>query len=161
MSHDSPAEVTLEPAKAADLEACIRLIARSKAVWPWPPGYLDAALPLLRIDQAYLASNLALTILEDGRLAGFAAFILEPPQALLDHFWIEPDRIGLGIGRRALQQMIPPVSARGIRTLLVYPDPPAEPFYQKLGFVAVGDPVPSRIAGGPQFRPFRLDLPNT
>ena len=159
MSHDGPAEVTLEPAKAADLEAYNRLIARSKAVWPWPPGYLDAALPLLRIDQAYLVRNLALTIQEDGRPAGFAAFILEPRQALLDHFWIEPDRIGLGLGRRAFQQMIRLVSARGIRTLSVYPDPPAEPFYEKLGFVAVGDPVPSRIAGGPPFRSFRLELP--
>lgn len=159
MGHHSPADITLEPARAADLEACNLLIARSKAVWSWPPGYLEASLPLLRIEEGYLDRSLALTIRADGRLAGFAAFIIEPGQALLDHFWIEPDRIGLGIGRRAFQQMIQPFLARGIPTVLVYPDPPAEPFYEKLGFVAVGDPVPSRIAGGPQFRPLRLQLP--
>ena len=38
------------------------------------------------------------------------------------------------------------------------PDPPAEGFYLRLGFVGTGERVPSRVPGGPLFSVYRLRL---
>jgi len=61
-----------------------------------------------------------------------------------------PTRCRCGVLESAVQQR-----HRRQRSL---PDPPAEGFYSRLGFVGTGEQVPSRVHGGPLFSVYRLRL---
>ena len=132
------------------------LIARSKAYWTWPDGYLEKALELLRITQDYLGHSDAFEILRGSELVGFCAVLSEADRITLDHLWIEPSCIGHGAGAFAVSYVIDLTRRAGRSAIDVWPDPPAEPFYLRQGFKATCDQLPSRIPCGPSFRRFRF-----
>ena len=135
------------------------LITRSKSVWEWPDGYLAGALPLLRINSEYLGRSASYEIRSDGVLVGFCAIVAGNDCPILDHLWIEPHHIGHGAGRFAIGRLSERATREGESAIDVWPDPPAEQFYVRLGFKDSGDLAPSRVAGGPVFRRFRMALP--
>ena len=134
------------------------LIRRSKGVWSWPNGYLENALRLLRITSDYLDRSSSYEILYDRELVGFCSVVDGDDRPILDHLWIEPTHIGRGAGRFVISQLIAIFQASGTFAIDVWPDPPAEGFYTRLGFEATGDMLASRIVDGPAFKCFRLNL---
>lgn len=147
-------------ATSAGLAACNALIARSKAVWPWPAGYLEASLPLLAITPDYLARSMSFEVRDPG-LVGFCALANaggRHDRLLLDHLWINPDAIGRGLGRLACAHLCDVARAHDATELVVLPDPPSEGFYRRQGFEDTGERLASRVPGGPVFSRFRLTL---
>jgi GNAT superfamily N-acetyltransferase len=132
-----------------------RLIARSKAYWPWAPGYLAAALPLMAVTPEYIEGALCLEVRDGAALAGFASVVEAPDRRLLDNLWVDPDHIGRGLGRFACEHIFEIARRSRWRELVTLPDPPAEGFYLRMGFQDTGERVPSRIPGGPVFSTFR------
>ena len=130
------------------------LIRNSKSFWNYPKSYLDKAIPLLMVDASYLESNTAFEIRLEEDLVGFFSFAMKDQERHLDHLWIEPFRIKMGIGRQALLFTDKLAQELGWTELFTYPDPPAEIFYLKNGFVDTGRRIPSRIEEGPQFAIF-------
>jgi GNAT superfamily N-acetyltransferase len=110
---------------------------------------------LLMIGSSYLADNTAFEIRMNEELVGFFAFAMKGSERHLDHLWIAPKHIKTGIGRQALQYTDKLAQEQGWTELLTYPDPPAEAFYLKNGYIDTGLRMPSRIEGGPQFSVFR------
>lgn len=134
------------------------LIARSKSVWEWPAGYLNAALEMLQITPQYILQSDAFEIRHNQSLVGFLACLSELNRTLLDHLWIEPHHRGHGAGRAAVKYVANLAMARGSAAVDVWPDPPAERFYLLQGFRTTCDEAPSRIAGGPTFRRLCLNI---
>ena len=146
------------PASVERIADYSSLIARSKSVWQWPSGYLEEALPLLKITREYIARSSSCEILCEGKLIGFYSVVDGGDCLVLDHLWIEPDHIGRGAGRFAIGRLAATSKAKGVSAIDVWPDPPAEEFYIRLGFAAMGDSTPSRVPGGPAFQRLRLSL---
>jgi GNAT superfamily N-acetyltransferase len=135
------------------------LIARSKAHWDWPEGYLEKALPLHTITPEYLRSNHCFEVLDaDDKLIAFSSVVVSDARIVLDNLWVTPELIGQGIGRQACEHVFRFARERGWRELWVIPDPPAEVFYVKMGFSDTGERVPSRVPGGPNFSTYRIQL---
>src|SRR5258706_13899739 len=120
------------------------LVARSKSHWHWPPGYLDEALPLMMPTRDYLARNASYE-LTDGMLSGFGSLVADDGRIILDNLWIDPANFGRGYGRCLCEHLIEVAREQQFANLLVYPDPPANPFYARLGFVETGNIVQSRV----------------
>jgi GNAT superfamily N-acetyltransferase len=132
---------------------------RSKAHWSWPEGYLDKALPLQKISPAYVRSNHCFEVLDArDRLIAFFAVAVSDARVLLDNLWVTPNLIGNGIGRRACEHVFRLAREQGCTQLWVLPDPPAEGFYLKMGFIDTGERVSSRVPGGPLFCVYRIQL---
>ncbi|MGH6991712.1 MAG: GNAT family N-acetyltransferase [Caulobacteraceae bacterium] len=134
------------------------LVARSKAHWGWPPDYLAAALALMKITPAYVRENLCFEVLEGEAVVGFFALAPSPERRLLDHLWIEPERIGQGLGRFACDEMFDLARRKGWADLTTFPDPPAEGFYLRMGFSDTGERRRSGVPGGPVFSVFKITL---
>jgi GNAT superfamily N-acetyltransferase len=146
-------------ARARSLAAINRLVARSKAHWNWPEGYLDKALVLQKVTRAYLRHNHCCEVLDGrGKLVAFLSVVVSDARPVLDNLWVTPERIGRGIGRWACTQVFHWARERGWTELRVVPDPPAEGLYLKVGFSDTGERVPSRIPGGPLFCIYRIQL---
>ena len=150
--------LSVAPATANYLDRYNALIARSKAHWTWPSGYLVPALERLRITPDYFADNIGLEMLLNGELAGFCAVKRGDDCVLLDHLWIEPDHMGRGVGAFAVARVVAIAKGAGLTQIDVWPDPPAEGFYLRQGFLTTGERLPSRIVGGPDFHRFVLHV---
>lgn len=132
------------------------LIRRSKSIWNYSPKYLEAALPLLTINEEYLSENLAFQVHNDvDELIAFFAISEKDGDRYLDHLWVEPTQLGQGIGRLACEFIFQLGLKKGWRTLFVLPDLPAVRFYEKLGFESTLQTVPSQVTDGPVFVLYR------
>lgn len=155
----APAGLRLIRARVRSLAAINRLVARSKAYWQWPEGYLQKALALQKVTRAYLHGNHCCEVLDGrGRLVAFFSVVVSDARPVLDNLWVAPERIGQGVGRWACAQLFQWAREQGWPELWVVPDPPAEGFYRKLGFADTGERVPSRIPGGPLFSVYSVPL---
>jgi N-acetylglutamate synthase-like GNAT family acetyltransferase len=135
------------------------LIARSKSYWDCPAEYLEKALPLHRLDTAYLRSNHCFEILNvNGELAAYASIAVASARITLDNLWVRPDLIDQGIGRRTCEHIFAFARTRGWTELWVLPDPPSEQFYKRMGFCDTGERVKSRVVNGPVFSVYSTQL---
>jgi GNAT superfamily N-acetyltransferase len=145
-------EIIFIRARETSLDEVNRLIARSKAYWEWPEGYLLDAIPLLQITPSCLTSKHCFeVVMKSGELVGFLSINEREARVVIDNLWIAPEHIRRGIGRAAMLFAIGLARACGWTQLWVLPDPPAEGFYKALGFSDTGERVPSRVRGGPIF----------
>jgi len=146
---------TIRRALATNLDEINEVVAAAKAHWGQPQPYLTTALALLRVDAAYLARNLCFEVADgDSRVLCFFAVVDDGGERRLDHLWVRPDHLRLGIGRLACEHVFALARAQRWRELLVIPEPRAEGFYRTLGFADTGMRVDSRVQGGPRFAVF-------
>ena len=139
-------------AREENLAEINRVIAASKSHWSYPATYLEAALPLLMIDESYLAEHLCFEVVdESSKVVCFFAVAEDGGEHTLDHLWVRPDRLGQGIGRLACEHVFSLARRHGWPALLVLPDPPAQGFYREVGFQDTGRRVNSRVQDGPSF----------
>jgi hypothetical protein len=110
---------------------------RSKGYWGYPPEILESWRPAMVVTLDYIRSTTMRSILLDGELVGFYA--LKKEEGLLDHLWLVPEVIGLGLGRLAYTHATQLAREIGMREFLIISDPDAEGFYLKLGAKKVGE----------------------
>ena len=138
-------------ANPRDCQFLSELAFRSKSHWPYSNEYLAASPPLIAIHEQYLKTAEVQIGRANDEVFGFFGLCFEPDYVLLDHFWIEPKYMGLGLGRRMFHEVQKAVFQRsGNSRIRIYSDPPAEGFYLKMGATKIGE-KPSRILGGPVF----------
>jgi GNAT superfamily N-acetyltransferase len=156
---DAHVEILIVTARERSLAEINSLIASSKSYWTWPADYLEAALPLhiLTIDD--LRRNHCFEVLAPhGRLIAFYSVAADAPRVVLDNFWVAPDLIGRGVGRKMCEHLFGFSREQGWTDLWVLPDPPAEGFYRRVGFTDTGERTPSRVPHEPVFSVYRLRL---
>jgi GNAT superfamily N-acetyltransferase len=159
MMDAAPVDVRFIRARGESLAAINELIARSKAHWNWPDGYLDSALALHRIGLTYLRGNHCFEALNaSDDLIAFVSVIEGDARVVLDNLWVTPELIGHRVGRRACEHVFRVAQEKRWAELWVLPDPPAAGFYVKMGFSDTGERVPSRVPGGPIFAAYRIRL---
>lgn len=101
----------------------IRSIARrydNLATWPSRPDYIDHEL----------SSGALMVCEEEGQIAGFGAVLERSGISHLADLFVQPDRVGTGIGRALLTALFPPA---GARVTFASSDPRAMPLYVKFG----------------------------
>ena len=95
MMNGAPIRTRIVNAREQSLAEINRLIARSKANWNWPKGYLDSALPLHRVNSVYLRSNHCFEVLDAlDNLIAFFSVVVGEARVVLDNLWVTPELIG-------------------------------------------------------------------
>lgn len=136
------------------------LAMRSKAYWGYSAEFMEACrAELTWSSDALEAPGVGVFVAEVGsELAGFYAieqvFEFEFELAAL---FVEPDRIGSGIGRALLEHAKFRVTKQGGRVLLIQGDPHAERFYRAAGGELIGQ-TPSESVPGRSLPLFRISL---
>jgi len=135
--------IALRRAEPGECEALSDLALRSKAHWGYDAGFLAACRVELTLDPADV-QRLRVTVAEEsGDIVGFYALAGGPPEGELSFFFVEPARIGAGIGRMLWEDSLASAAQRGLSRIRIESDPFAEGFYTAMGATRVGD-VPSQ-----------------
>ncbi|MGW4234922.1 GNAT family N-acetyltransferase [Streptomyces sp. NPDC004980] len=128
-----PAGVRIRRAVARDAKRLTRLVTTSRAYeGPYAPmvaGY--------RVGPDYIETHqVFVAVGEDGRVLGFYALVVSPPE--LDLMFVGDDAQGLGIGRLLVAHMRDEARRAGLSEVRVVAHPPAEGFYLGVGAERTG-----------------------
>jgi GNAT superfamily N-acetyltransferase len=137
----------IRAARADELEKLGELAFRSKAHW----GYDDAFMAACRGEFLFAPAELRTTEVAvaeiDGAPAGLAQLEVDGDASELLKLFIEPDRIGTGVGRALFAWAVARAQAGGASAMRIESDPFAEPFYLKMGARRTGTAPSASIPG--------------
>lgn len=171
MSETAFAKMTIEPSKnrcdtqkkinirrvgALEAQELTRVALASKNYWKYPESWIAAWREDLTITPEFVFWNDVFAATIDDEIAGFYALVSEKGKFQLEHFWIEPEFIGSGIGRRLLYHAVERAGCLNAESIEIVSDPHAEDFYKKAGAKRVGEEI-SEIAGERRILP-RLEI---
>ncbi|MFI9061687.1 GNAT family N-acetyltransferase [Streptomyces sp. NPDC053429] len=134
--------MTIRRALARDAERLTALVQESGAY----SGAYASIISGYRVTADYIARHeVFVAVGQDGRVLGFYALVLDPPE--LDLAFVADDAQGAGVGRLLVRHMTGRARDAGLPGVKVVAHPPAEEFYRRLGARRVGvvAPTPPRI----------------
>lgn len=152
--------VSLRPGRPGEASALSALALRSKGYWGYDAAFLEACRDDLSLTDSEASESVVAEV--DGEVAGLALLASVPDRTdrgRLDMLFVEPSRMGSGVGGRLLAEAMVEASRRGWRTLLIDSDPGAEPFYLHHGARRVGD-VASSVFPGRCLPLLELEIPH-
>jgi N-acetylglutamate synthase-like GNAT family acetyltransferase len=137
----------LRAAAIDDLPHLNDLMFRSKAVWGYDAAFMDACREELTIRRRDLQAT-AIMVAEDGDgITGVAQVEINGDQAELLNLYVEPARLGGGIGRRLFAWAVEHARQAGAGQLMIDADPNAAPFYRSVGAADIGFSPSGSIPG--------------
>ncbi len=147
MNQEAPTLRTPQPEEAPRLTA---LALRSKASWGYPEGFMQACEDELTVLPEHIES--AANHFEVAQLAGAVVgfYLLEGQvgdQIELGALFVEPDRMGRGIGRLLLEGALSRARSLGAIKMTIQGDPHADGFYRSAGAMRVGSRESGSIPG--------------
>ncbi|MBI1238891.1 MAG: GNAT family N-acetyltransferase [Alphaproteobacteria bacterium] len=140
-------KVTLRPARTSDSAALSDLAMRSKAHWGYDAAFLEACRAELTITPERIEAEQMTVAEERGALVGMIALAAEGAEGEIEDFFVSPEAIGQGIGRRLMEHALSQARAAGLARIGVDADPNAEAIYVRFGFVRIGLSLSASIPG--------------
>lgn len=121
---------------------------RAKRHWGYPEEWMELWKAELAISPEYIETHEVVKIMDGVITAGFYALQYHKKYRCMEigHFWIDPDHIGRGLGRRAFEHLLDKLRRKGERRLIIEADPYAAGFYEKMGAVQI-ERLESSITG--------------
>lgn len=137
MTHQHPG--TIRRATSDEAESLNALTGRSTLYWGYEPAFLDWEPEALLVTPAFIAGSPIYVYEERGRILGYYALLKKPSHWYLDKLFVEPDRIGTGLGKTLWLHAVATARAMGIAELRLDADPNAAPFYRAMGCEWLGE----------------------
>jgi GNAT superfamily N-acetyltransferase len=136
----------IREADEGECEALTTLAHAAKRHW----GYSDDLIEIWRDDLTVTPGTLRDTIVrvavEGDVIVGFYALAGGGLTLELEHFWVRPGHMGIGIGRRMFAHALRMARTREAAIIRIASDPNAEDFYRAMGARRMGE-VPSTPPG--------------
>lgn len=150
-------QIQICEAVEADSEALTAISFAAKRHWPYPEHYFDIWKSELTITSDYINQNVVFKAQINGLILGFYSMVenetdfysgetLVRKGFYLEHIFITPAFHHHGIGRLMIDHAKTLSKNRGISNLLIFVDPYAKGFYDKVGAKYLYDSK-SSIAG--------------
>lgn len=152
--------MVIRPATPAEAGSISALAMRSKAHWGYSREFMEACRAELTWSPGALEDpGVSFFVVEEGsELAGFYAIEhVSGFEFELTALFVEPNRIGTGVGRALIEHAKSEVRERSGSVLLIQSDPHAEHFYRTAGGELVGQ-RPSESVPGRSLPFFKVTL---
>jgi GNAT superfamily N-acetyltransferase len=130
--------VIIRPGAPHERAALEELQRRASLMWDEYRPYLLANPDVIELPLAQLHDGRVRVAERYGRIAGFSALLPRDGFCELDGLFVEPDLWGLGLGRALIADALAQARSQGAAAIEAIANPKAEGFYQRLGFVVIG-----------------------
>ena len=133
----------------ADADQLTEIAHAAKQFWGYPADWVKLWQQDLTITVQYINENPVYVAECDRAVAGFVGLDIQGVEAEIDHLWVLPEYMGLGIGRHLVYCVLDHCKSRGVERLSVASDPNAVEFYRRMGAVHQGQvestPTPRKL----------------
>ena len=120
-----------------DLTILNQITFASKQFWGYSDEQMEAWKEMLTMSESYLTENTVYKLVQD-EILGYYSFIIFENYVELDNLFIKPEKIGKGLGTFLLQHLLDEITKLGHHKIVLFADPNAERFYEKMGFQVIG-----------------------
>ncbi len=131
--------LSIQNACHSDAPILTQIAFAAKRHWQYPEEWIQLWKEDLTITEEFILQNPLFTATIGGKIVAFAALKLEEKQYELEHLWVLPDYMGLGIGKKLVLHLKQFLQSKNIDKLEVISDPNALGFYQKMGGTVIGE----------------------
>ncbi len=147
----------LRPATKDDLPLLPKIALQAKSHWDYSEDFLEKCRIYFDASytQEYLEKSHTFIVEENGRILGTGSLLWEE-EPMIDQFWLLPDNIGKGFGRRVFDLLKAKATELGWPSLTIISDRYAEGFYEAMGAQRIGE-VASEVQDA-MLPKMRLDL---
>jgi GNAT superfamily N-acetyltransferase len=125
--------IEIRRAVPEDAAALSRIAFAAKGHWGYPERWMERWREGLTITPGFVEGNEVHVAIAEGEPAGFYALVGESPKVELEHLWVLPERMGIGLGRALFDHAIGKAAELGAETIGIEADPNAEGFYRRMG----------------------------
>lgn len=137
-------EIEINKAHDSDFETLTEISFAAKRHWNYPESYFDIWKDELTITKEYINKNMVYKVLLFDTVLGFYSIvenendfwtneIFVKKGFWLEHFFIRPEFHKMGIGRLLIEHAKMISKSKNISNLLIFVDPFAKRFYDKIG----------------------------
>lgn len=140
----------LRDAVPGDAAALTDIAMRSKAVWGYSAEFMAACEDELTVTPTDIEGDSIdyFVASENGTVIGYTALdYASAPHIELEALFVDPDRIGMGVGHRLLEHAVKSARRRGGQSLVIQADPHAVDFYTAAGARVLGTRESGSVAG--------------
>ncbi|WP_156787144.1 GNAT family N-acetyltransferase [Thermanaerovibrio velox] len=117
-----------------------RIAYAAKAHWGYDPRTIDQWAGPLTVTEEYIRENPVFVMCApSGEPVGFSSLLWDQGRWELDHMWVDPPCMGMGLGRRLFEHAVNQARLRGASWVWILSDPFAEGFYLHMGAERIGD----------------------
>jgi GNAT superfamily N-acetyltransferase len=126
-------EIHIREGRESDFERLRAIAVEAKAHWGYDRALVEEWAQGGDFEPESLRRRLLYVAEEDGRPVGWAALIPRGEVGWLEDLWVDPARIGRGIGRGLFEHVATEARQRGARRLEWEAEPNAQGFYRHMG----------------------------
>ncbi|HYB99646.1 MAG TPA: GNAT family N-acetyltransferase [Candidatus Limnocylindrales bacterium] len=132
------AQIVIGPARAGEQQPLTRIAHAAKRHWGYPEEWIRSWSADLTVSADAIAHDPVYCARSGGDIAGFYALSVEGDVAELEHMWVEPGYMGLGVGRALFEHAKDTAARLGCGRMRIASDPNALGFYERMGARRVG-----------------------
>ncbi len=125
--------IEIERALLSDLQRLNEISFEAKSHWDYPQEWLDLWKEDLKLTPEEFPERSVFKLVSDGSTIGFCAILESETEYEVEHLWVLPQSIGLGLGKKLLEYCLAETILKD-KPVIVASDPNAEGFYRKQGF---------------------------
>ncbi|HHY63724.1 MAG TPA: GNAT family N-acetyltransferase [Clostridiaceae bacterium] len=130
-----------------DIRELNRIAYESEAYWGYDQEYMDKFRKIYKVTGEYVKSNPTFIFAEGERIIGFYSLKKNDNETELEFFYIDPQYIGKGYGKKMWDSLADYCKSEGIKSFMLVTSPQARGFYEKMGAVVVEE-VESLLRAG-------------
>jgi GNAT superfamily N-acetyltransferase len=131
--------MNIRKASTEDAAALTSIAHEAKRHWGYPEHWIKHWQNHLTISPDFINTNPVYVAEADGSLLGFYALIVRQQKAELDHMWVAPSHIGMGVGKELFLHAMQRAAEENVPEVEILADPNAEGFYRKMGAHRIGE----------------------
>lgn len=128
----------IKKAISSDAPILTQIAFAAKRHWNYPETWIQMWKDDLTITEELFKNNVVFKICEANQILGFCTLEEENGAYEVGHFWVRPEKIGKGLGRQLMEELLAHCAQEKIESLKVIADPNAASFYEHFGFQHIG-----------------------
>ncbi|PKB16947.1 GNAT family N-acetyltransferase [Flavobacterium sp. 5] len=132
--------MTIEKANSEEHEILTEITKKSKAYWGYSPEQILQWNNSLTVSMDYIEKNDVFKLVSDTKIIGYYSYITEENHTVkLDNLFVLPEYIGKGFGKYLIADFLKRMRDEKCKKIILNSEPNAEKFYQKMGFIKIGE----------------------